>query len=56
MKKIWSFIKDEQGLETVEYAIMGAMISAAVVIAITALSPALVTRFTALLNAVNGTP
>jgi len=26
MKKIWKFIKDEDGMEIVEYAVIGAMI------------------------------
>ncbi len=39
------FIKDEQGLETVEYAVMTALVVAAMVAAITALSNAITTRF-----------
>jgi Flp pilus assembly pilin Flp len=37
MKKIWKFIKDEEGLETPEYAVMGALIVVALVVAITTL-------------------
>ena len=39
------FVKDEQGLETVEYAVMTALIVAAMVLAITALSGAVTDRF-----------
>ena len=39
------FVKDEQGLETVEYAVMTALIVAAMVVAITALSGAVTDRF-----------
>jgi len=38
MKKIWKFIKDEEGLETPEYAVMGALIILGLVAAVTALS------------------
>ena len=37
-KKFWKrFVADEQGLETIEYAVMTALIVAAMVVAITAL-------------------
>ena len=39
------FVKDEQGLETVEYAVMTALIVAALVVAIGALSTAIENRF-----------
>jgi len=44
LKRFWS---DEQGLETVEYAVMTALIVAAMVGAITALRGAIVGRFNA---------
>ena len=37
MNKIMRFIKDEEGLEMVEYAIIGALITVAAIVAITAL-------------------
>ena len=39
------FVKDDQGLETVEYAVMTALVVAAMVAAITALSGAITARF-----------
>ena len=48
------FVKDEQGLETVEYAVMTALIVAAMVIAITALSSAVTDRFGETEDVVNG--
>ena len=39
------FVKDERGLETVEYAVMTALIVGAVVVAIGLLASAVVTRF-----------
>lgn len=39
------FIREEEGLETVEYAVMTALIVAALVTAITTLSGAVSTRF-----------
>ena len=37
MQKVMNFIKDEDGLTTVEYAVAGALVAAAVVGAFTAL-------------------
>ena len=37
LKQITSFLKDEEGLTTVEYAVAGSLIAAAVVLAFTAL-------------------
>lgn len=39
------FVSDEQGLETVEYAVMTALIVAALILAITTLSGTITTRF-----------
>ena len=51
-KTFWKrFVADEQGLETVEYAVMTALIVAAMVVAITALAGAITDRF----NSVEGT-
>lgn len=37
LKQVTSFLKDEEGLTTVEYAVAGSLVAAAVVIAFTAL-------------------
>lgn len=47
------FGRDERGLETVEYAVMTALVVAAVVTAVVALRTAIVARFTAVTAAVN---
>lgn len=44
-KQLRRFVSDEKGLETIEYAVMTALIVAALVTAITALSGAVSTRF-----------
>jgi Flp pilus assembly pilin Flp len=44
-KTLKRFVSDEQGLELVEYAVMTALIVAALVTAITLLSGAIETRF-----------
>jgi pilus assembly protein Flp/PilA len=53
--KAWllRFLRDEQGLTMVEYAIAGALVTAAAVGAFTDLGNAVVTRITALVTAVN---
>jgi len=54
MKKlIVAFLKDEEGLTMVEYAIAGALISAAAVLAFTNLGTAVTAKITALTAAVN---
>jgi pilus assembly protein Flp/PilA len=50
MKKIWKFIKDEEGLELVEYAVMGALIVLGVIITILALGTQINCRFSALVS------
>lgn len=37
LKQVTSFLRDEEGLTTVEYAVAGSLVAAAVVIAFTAL-------------------
>jgi pilus assembly protein Flp/PilA len=54
MEKIWKFIKDEDGLELVEYAVMGALIVLGVVITIGLLGNQINTRFNQLLTAIGG--
>jgi pilus assembly protein Flp/PilA len=54
MKKfIVAFLKDEEGLTMVEYAIAGALVSIAAVTAFTSLGTAVATRISALVDAVN---
>jgi Flp pilus assembly pilin Flp len=45
MKRFWNFIKDEDGLETPEYAVMGALIIVGLVAAVVALRGQIVTTF-----------
>jgi Flp pilus assembly pilin Flp len=45
MKRFWNFIKDEDGLETPEYALMGALILLAAIVTIKALGGAINTTF-----------
>ena len=45
MKKLIDFIKDENGLETSEYAVMGALIILALLAAVQGLSGAIGTAF-----------
>jgi pilus assembly protein Flp/PilA len=53
MKKfIAAFLKDEEGLTMVEYAIAGALVSIAAVTAFTSLGTAVATRISALVTAV----
>ena len=53
MQKIMKFIKDEDGLELVEYAVIAALIVAAVIITIAALGAQINVRFQALLDAIS---
>lgn len=50
------FIKDEEGLTIVEYAVAGGLISLVVVTAFTDLGAAVRTRINALISALGGTP
>lgn len=47
------FLKEEEGLTMVEYAIAGALVAATAVAVFTNLGTAIVTRITALVTAVN---
>jgi len=54
MKKfIVAFLKDEQGLTMVEYAIAGALVSIAAVTAFTSLGTAIATQISGLVTAVS---
>ena len=48
------FVNDERGLETVEYAVMTALIVAGLVLAIAALGNAVKNKFSGVTNDVNG--
>ncbi|MBA6110836.1 Flp family type IVb pilin [Pseudomonas shirazica] len=52
---VMKFVKDEDGLTIVEYAVAGGLIALAVVTAFTNLGTAVGNRITALINAINGT-
>ncbi len=54
MSKIMAFLKDERGLETVEYAVMTALIVAALVTALGALATAITGRFGEVQGVVDG--
>ncbi len=53
-KLLKKFVSDEKGLETVEYAVMGAMITAAVVVTIGLLGSQINTAFQDLINHMQG--
>jgi Flp pilus assembly pilin Flp len=56
IKNIVNFMKDESGLETVEYAVMTALIVAGIAFAITALAGAVEDRFEEAEGIIAGTP
>jgi pilus assembly protein Flp/PilA len=51
---ILAFVRDEEGLTMVEYAVAGALISAAAVTAFTNLGTAVVNKITAITTAITG--
>ncbi len=52
MKKLQSFLSDERGLETVEYAVIGGLLVVALVLTIGFLSDAVIVKFEELTAAV----
>lgn len=54
MKAFTKFMRDERGMETVEYAVMTALIVAALVTAITLLSGAISGRFDNVRTTISG--
>ncbi len=52
--RVRSFLGDEEGLTMVEYAVAGALITAAAVTAFTDLGTAVVNKITAITTALNG--
>lgn len=53
-QKIMNFLRSEKGLTTVEYAVAGALVAAAVVAAFLALGGQVTTVITALTTAIGG--
>lgn len=53
---VLAFVREEEGLTVVEYAIAGGMISVLVATAFSDLGTAVLARIRQLINAVNGTP
>ncbi len=56
MDKILSFVRDEEGLTTVEYAVAGSLIAAAVVVAFRELGEQVGTVIDGINTAIGGTP
>ncbi len=54
--KIMKFLRDEQGLTTVEYAVAGALVAAAVVVAFTNLGGAVGAQITNLTGVISPAP
>jgi len=53
-KELLAFLRDEEGLTMVEYAVAGALISAAAVTAFTNLGQAVITKINAITTAITG--
>jgi pilus assembly protein Flp/PilA len=53
-EKLFAFIRDEEGLTTVEYAVAGALVAAAVAASFTDLGTAVTNRIVALTGIING--
>lgn len=54
MKKFWDLIKDENGMETVEWALMSSLIAFGLVGVVSSLGHNVLIRFQGLLNNVTG--
>ena len=52
MERLWKFIKDEDGLETPEYAVMGALIVVGLVATVILLRESIITTFTDMTDAI----
>ncbi len=55
-KKVLTFLRDEEGLTIVEYAVAAGLISAAVVVAFTTLGARILVIINGLITAIGGTP
>jgi Flp pilus assembly pilin Flp len=56
MKKIWAFLKDEQGIESAEYAVLGAGIVLAVIAVVVVLGPIIADVYTRMSTGISGMP
>ena len=56
MKQIWKFINDEDGMEIVEYAVIGAMIVVGTIVTILLVRGEVVRVFNEITNALKGAP
>ncbi len=54
MEKLKRFMKDDEGLESVEYAVVGALIILAIIVAVTALGNGIAATFDSIVAAVSG--
>jgi pilus assembly protein Flp/PilA len=54
LKHLIAFLRDEEGLTMVEYAVAGTLITLAAVTAFTNLGTAVTTKITAIVTALNG--
>lgn len=54
MEKFLKFFKDEDGLETVEYAVIGGIILVATIATVVLIGQQVSTRYTQILNALSG--
>ena len=55
-KKVLTFLRDEEGLTIVEYAVAAGLISAAVIVAFTNLGARILEIINGLITALGGTP
>jgi pilus assembly protein Flp/PilA len=56
IERITQFVRDEEGLTMVEYAIAGSLVGLAAVTAFTNLGDAVVLKINAMITAMGGTP
>ncbi|MES2500745.1 MAG: Flp family type IVb pilin [Pseudomonadota bacterium] len=52
MNALMNFIKDEDGVTTIEYVLLAAGVAAVVVVVVGAMNPGLATRLTTVINTV----
>lgn len=56
MERLWKFMKNEEGLETVEYAVIASLITLGAIISIGLVGDRVLAAFNGLLSAMGGTP
>jgi len=54
MSRLWSFLKDEEGVTAIEYGLIAALIAVAIITAITTLGTSLSDTFDEVKTAVSG--